>query len=153
MGAAARSAAQVFEAGHFERQQLLLAAVACAASGRVQISLAQAPADERRFSVPVQELREGAMTEAHIDVDTHGAQLLALLLPTCKQLVSLTLTGGAGSGSDGKFHPNISAICTASSAKGVGSPLRDFPSAFLFLCQHTDPTQSYWVFHIEKDRT
>ena len=41
----------------------------------------------------MQELREGAMTEAHIDVDTHGAQLLALLLPTCKQLVSLTLGG------------------------------------------------------------
>ena len=31
------------------------------------------------------------MTEAHIRVDTHGARLLALLLPTCKQLVSLSL--------------------------------------------------------------
>ena len=59
--------------------QLLLAAVACAASGEV-------------LSVPVQQLREGDLVELHLskrDIRVGGERLLALLLPSCSKLVRL----------------------------------------------------------------
>ena len=59
--------------------ELLLAAVACAASGEV-------------LGVPVQQLREGDLVELDLSgrgVSVGGVRLLALLLPSCSKLVRL----------------------------------------------------------------
>ena len=59
--------------------ELLLAAVACAASGEV-------------LRVPVQQLREGDLVELDLSrrgVGVGGVRLLAFLLPSCSKLVRL----------------------------------------------------------------